>query len=114
MKKILPITIVCATHNGQKKLPKLINSIYKNTFWPKEIIICGTSKLDFKLINQSKIKKLNIIKILSTVKNQKIQRDLAIKKVRTKLIAQCDDDLELDTNYLENSYKHFRKKLSPL
>ena len=110
MKKILPITIVCPTHNGQKKLPKLINSIYNNSFWPKEIIICGTDKLDFKLIDQAKIKKLNVTKILSNVKNQKTQRDLAIKKVRTKLIAQCDDDLELDSNYLINSYKHFSKK----
>ena len=31
MNKIVPITIVCATHNGAKRLPKLLNSILKHT-----------------------------------------------------------------------------------
>lgn len=110
MKKILPITIVCPSHKGQKKLPKLINSIYKNSCWPKEIIICATNKLDFKHIDPIKVKRLNIKCIISYVKNQKVQRDIAIKQVKTDLIAQCDDDLELDQNYLINSYKHFSNK----
>ena len=51
MNKIVPITIVCATHNGAKRLPKLLNSILKNTHLPEQIIICGTSLSDFKFIN---------------------------------------------------------------
>lgn len=110
MNKIVPITIVCATHNGAKRLPKLLNSILKNTHLPEQIIICGTSLSDFKFINLLKYKKLNIKKIISKIKNQKYQRDLAIKSVTTNIIAQCDDDLELEINYLKKSYDHFKYK----
>ena len=109
-KKILPISIVCATHNGQKKLPILINSIYDNICWPAEVIICGTKKSDFKFIKVSMFKNLNIKTIVSKIKNQKSQRDLAIKNTKSDIIAQCDDDLELDKNYLKKSFKHFSNK----
>ena len=109
-KKILPISIVCATHNGQKKLPVLINSIYNNTCWPTEVVICGTKKSDFKFININKFKNLNLKKIVSKTKNQKTQRDLAIKITKSDIIAQCDDDLELDKDYLKKSIKHFSNK----
>ena len=108
MNKILPVTIVCPTHNGAKRLPLLLNSILKNTHLPKQIIICGTSLSDFKFLNSPKYKKLNIKKIVSKIKNQKYQRDLAIKNVNTNIIAQCDDDLELEINYIKKSYDHFR------
>ena len=110
MNKILPVTIVCPTHNGAKRLPLLLNSILKNTHLPKQIIICGTSLSDFKFLNSPKYKKLNIKKIVSKIKNQKYQRDLAIKNVNTNIIAQCDDDLELEINYIKKSYDHFRYK----
>tara|TARA_B110000971_G_scaffold107143_1_gene109814 strand:- start:1502 stop:2398 length:897 start_codon:yes stop_codon:yes gene_type:complete len=109
-KKILPISIVCATHKGQKKLPILINSIYNNTYWPTEVIICGTKKSDFKFISISKFNNLNIKKIVSKIKNQKSQRNLAIKNTKSDIIAQCDDDLELDKDYLKQSFKHFSNK----
>ena len=50
MKKKLALSLVCASHDGRDKIPKLIESIYQNTYWPKEIIICGTSRNDFDLI----------------------------------------------------------------
>ena len=106
-KKILPISIVCATHKGKRRLPLLLNSILKNTALPKEIIICGTDQSDFNLINIQKFKKLKIKKIISRIKNQTIQRNLAIKNVNTNIIAQCDDDLELESNYILNAYNHF-------
>ena len=53
-------------------------------------------------MNSPKYKKLNIKKIVSKIKNQKYQRDLAIKNVNTNIIAQCDDDLELEINYIKN------------
>ena len=56
-------------------------------------------------MNSPKYKKLNIKKIVSKIKNQKYQRDLAIKNVNTNIIAQCDDDLELEINYIKKKYK---------
>jgi glycosyltransferase involved in cell wall biosynthesis len=110
MRKKLPISVVCATHNGRKKIPKLINSIYCNTFWPKEIIICGTKKEDFDFIYKKKYKELSIKTIVSNVKNQIVQRNRAIKKTQNNILLQLDDDIELDRNYINLMYQHFKNK----
>ena len=52
MKKKLNVSLVVASHNGKKKLPKLLNSIKNNRLQPKEIIICGTNKNDISLIKK--------------------------------------------------------------
>jgi len=110
MKKKLPISVVCASHNGREKLPKLIDSIFDNTHWPNEIIICGTKNEDFDLIKQKKYKTMRITTIVSEIKNQTIQRETAINKTKNTILAQCDDDLELDKNYINLMYQHFKNK----
>ena len=108
MKKKLPFSVVCASHNGREKLPKLIDSIYHNKCWPKEIIICGTSRNDFDLINTQEYKKLNIKKLVSKIKSQKYQRKKAQNCVKNKIILQLDDDLVLKNNFIEQMFEHFR------
>jgi len=108
MKKKLPLSIVCASHNGREKLPKLIDSIYHNKCWPKEIIICGTSRNDFDLINTQEYKKLNIKKLVSKIKSQKYQRKKAQNCVKNNIILQLDDDLVLKNNFIEQMFGHFR------
>ena len=49
MKKRLNVSVVCATHNGRKKIRNLISSINDNYVLPNEIIICGTDQLDLRL-----------------------------------------------------------------
>jgi hypothetical protein len=112
MKKKLPISVVCASHNGRKKIPKLINSIFLNTHWPSEIIICGTNNDDFGLVSKKKYHNLNIKKIISKIKNQTTQRELAIKKTTKKIIIQCDDDIELDKNFIYLMNNHFKKNIN--
>lgn len=112
MKKKLPISVVCASHKGRKKIPKLINSIFLNTHWPSEIIICGTNNQDFDLINKKKFHNLNIKKIISKIKNQTVQRELAIKKTKKQILIQCDDDIELDKNFIYLMNNHFKKNIN--
>ena len=100
----VPISLVCCTHNGKKKIPKLINSIIKNNHQPKEIIICGTSMNDVKNLN----KKKNIKFLLSPIANQVYQRNLAIKKSKYELIIQCDDDIILEKSFIKKMYNHFK------
>ena len=95
MKKKLNVSLVIPSHKGKKKLPKLINSIKENTFLPKEIIICGTNKSDINLIDKKEIKSLNIIFLLSKIKNQVYQRKKAIDNAKYDLIFQLDDDVVL-------------------
>ena len=82
---LVPISVVCPTHKGNKKLPKLINSILNNTVKPNEIIICGTNINDIKCLNQKGIKF-----IVSSISNQSYQRKLAIKKSKNQLILLTD------------------------
>lgn len=108
MKKKVPISIVCASHNGKKKLPKLLESIYQNSYWPDEIIICGTNQTDFDYINTDKLKRLSIKKIISKIKNQRKQRKKAQNHTKNNIILQLDDDLILKNNFIELMFKHFK------
>ena len=100
----LPISLICCTHHGKKKVPKLLNSILKNKWQPKEIIICGTDVDDIKYVKKKKIKFL-----LSPVANQVYQRNFAIKKCKYEIIIQCDDDIILEKFFIKKMYNHFSK-----
>lgn len=100
----VPISLICCTHKGAKKIPKLIKSIIKNDYQPKEIIICGTSTDDVKNFTPKK----NIKFFLSPVVNQVYQRNLAIKKSKYELIIQCDDDIVLEKSFIKKMYNHFK------
>ena len=105
----IQLSIVCASHRGKNKLPILINSIKENSYKAHEIIFCITDKLDTSLIFSEDIEKLNIKIILSNIKNQSYQRNLAIKSTTGNYILQLDDDVKLKYNTLKNYIKHFKK-----
>lgn len=116
MKKKIDISMVVATHKGVNRLPLLINSLKKNTYLPKEIIICGTSLGDIKLLKKIDMRSLNIKFFLSKIKNQTYQRNLALKKISQNYILQLDDDITLENNFFKNLYSHIkdnnRKKIT--
>ena len=85
MKRKINISVVCATHKGSKKIKNLINSIYQNNIWPKEIVICGTSKSDLKFIPEKLVKLLDIKFIFSNIKSQVYQEKLAIQRFFIRL-----------------------------
>ena len=103
----MKISIVCASHKGRYKLPKLINSIYTNTIKIHEIVLCVTDKKDIILIPDKLISKLNIKIIISPISNQSKQRKMAIKKSSGDYIIQFDDDLILQNDVLEKFKDHF-------
>lgn len=103
----VPITLVCTTYNRPISLFKLLNSVEKNLYKPSEIIIVGTSILDFKMINNKKFE-FKIIKIISPKKNQIYQRNLGLKKSSNLLVIQSDDDLTYERDFFKNFYKHFK------
>ena len=76
MKKRIDVSMVVATHKGINKLPLLVSSLKKNSMLPKEIIICGTSLNDIKLLRKNDIKSLNIKFFISKIKNQVLSPSL--------------------------------------
>ena len=90
----VPISIVCASHQGRLRLPILVRSIYASTWRPKEIVICGTNRSDIDLIDDpDKLVKF----VLSTKVNQIHQRRQAIDTAESRVIVQSDDDLVFST-----------------
>lgn len=110
MKKKIKISVVCASHNGSKKIPQLIKSISRNSILPNEVIICHTSSEDFIFLKKKFYSNFKIKKILSKKKNQIYQRNLAIKNSKNNLILQIDDDVVLKKDFFEKLYLNFKNK----
>ena len=101
MKKKLNISVVCATHNGRKKIKNLIYSIHDNYVLPNEIVICGTSKLDLRHVSRNLINDLKIKFVFSKEKSQIIQRNIAIKNSTSDYILQIDDDVVVKKDFFK-------------
>ena len=99
MKNEINLSVICATHQGKKKIKNLIYSIYKNHVRPKEIVVCGTSYLDMSLIDKNIIKDLNLKFVFSKIKNQIYQRDQAFKNSSGEYILQIDDDVSIKQDF---------------
>jgi len=110
MKRKINISVVCATHQGSKKIKNLILSIYKNHLWPKEIVICGTSKSDLKFVPEKLIKLLNINFLFSKIKSQIHQRNIAIQHSSSDYILQIDDDVIIKSNFFLKINKYTLSK----
>jgi GT2 family glycosyltransferase len=87
------ISIVCATHNKIKQLIRTIHSLTTSEKIIYEIIICSTDKNDFNIVQKEFKKIFNFVFIYSDIKSQTYQRSLAIKKAKSIIILQIDDDV---------------------
>ena len=108
-KRKLELSIVCATHNNSSNLIKTIDSIYKNSILPSEIVICTTDIADKNNFDTNIVKDLNINFIESKRKSQTHQRELAIKKSSNDIIIQIDDDIYFYHDSLEQLYNYYIK-----
>ncbi len=101
------ISIVIPTKEHSKELTETINSINKQTYKPKEIILVSFKKINKKFLLNKKIK----IKILfSEIQNQVIQRNIGINNLSNKsdIILQLDDRIVLNKNCLFELNKFWR------
>ena len=105
------ISVVIATKKLSKDLLKTINSINRQSYFPKEIIIVSNIKI-LKKFNLNK--EIILKKFTSKVKNQVFQRNIAIKNLSKKshLILQLDDKIILDKNCLYELNKFWKEASS--
>ena len=96
------------THKGCEKLYYLLLSICKSSYVPREIIIIGTHKEDFKYIKIYK-EILNLKLIVSPKADQIFQRKIGFEKITSNFILQTDDDIEFYENCIEILYKEISK-----
>lgn len=90
------ITCVIASL-GSEKLFKTVESLLSGKIIPIEIVICIPSGKDIKISKNYKCK----ITVLNEEKGQVLQRIRAIKSVKTEIIFQIDDDIEIDKYCLD-------------
>ena len=107
-KKVLKITIVCATANGKYKLPNLIKSISDGSYIPNEIIVVATKIGECYFLKKNLNSKINLKIIISKKKNQIYQRNLGKKIAKNNIIIQTDDDVIFTKNTIKNFYYEFR------
>ena len=103
------LTVVCATHNNEKKLFFTIENLSKSSVTPKNIIIVTTNDNYKKYFNKNYINSLNINFYISKKKSQTAQRELGIEKVKTKYVIQIDDDVLVDKNCIKNMLIEIKK-----
>ena len=89
----------------------LLNSVLKNEYIPKEIIIvCFKDQYNKYFFNCKKYnKKLNIIILKSNIKNQITQRQIGLNKSTMDYILQLDDDIIIAKNTLRLIYNELKK-----
>tara|TARA_X000000950_G_scaffold224301_1_gene270344 strand:- start:9651 stop:10514 length:864 start_codon:yes stop_codon:yes gene_type:complete len=103
------LSIVCATHNNEKKLFQTVLQILKSSILPQEIIIVSTSFKYKEYFSDEFINKNNIIFKVVNFKSQTRQRACGINLVNTKYIIQIDDDIILDKYCINNMLKKIKK-----
>ena len=78
------LSIVCATHNNEKKLFQTVLQILKSSILPQEIIIVCTSFKYKEYFSNEFINKNNIIFKVVNFKSQTRQRECGVNLVNTK------------------------------
>ena len=106
MYKNYSISICLCTYNGKKFISELLNSIFRQTLLPDEIIVCDDNSSDntLEIIYSQAILHKNIKwKIFRNTENKgwKINFHSAISKAEGDLIFLCDQDDIWDENKIK-------------
>lgn len=108
------ISVVIPTFNRPKYLERAINSVIKQTYQAKEIIVIvdGFSEATMNMVEKIKAKKKYSIKLIQT--NEKVggseARNIGIRTAKGDLIALLDDDDEWLSDKLESQIKEIKQK----
>ena len=100
------LSIVISTFDRKKYVDQLLLSIKEQTYLPNEIIIVDSSKEN---ISYNYPAGLNVRKVCSRVAQLTYQRNLGVKNTECDLILHIDDDVILESNYIENILNTFDK-----
>jgi glycosyltransferase involved in cell wall biosynthesis len=106
------LSIIIPTLNEEQYLPKLLDSIKKQTFKGYEVIIVdGNSEDRTKEVANSYKKKIKSLKFIQVKKiNASHQRNKGAELAKGSLLIFLDADGILPSNFIEGSLKELKKK----
>jgi len=115
-------SIVIPTLNEEKFLPKLLESLGKQTFKNFEVIVVDGKSEDQTvavarefLDKANRINKTNRMKILTSSKrNVGYQRNLGARQAKGDYLVFFDADVTVEQNFLKKVYQHIKKEESLL
>src|SRR5688572_3522474 len=94
------ISVVIPTRNRPDRMIDVLSTLEKQRLLPSEIIVVDSS--DDRSYHQMLIKKFSLpITWITSVPSVCIQRNTGIKQASSEWILLCDDDIELEPNYLQ-------------
>ena len=99
---ILPLSIIIPTFNEEKFLPKLLNSIKKQTLQPSEIIIADAFSQD----STRKIAKAFGVKVIDGGLPP-VARNNGAKVATQEVLLFLDSDVVLPASFLEETFGSF-------
>ncbi len=107
------VTIVIPTRNRLNSLNRTLDSIYKQSYIPAEIIIVDSS--DKKITSQDISTCLEFdIRIVYSKPSVCLQRNIGINECNTEYIFLCDDDINISENYIEELICFFNENPSEI
>jgi len=110
--KKVSVTIGIPAFNSAKYLSKAINSCYNQTIKPKEIIVVDDGSEDETPSIVKALKSFyNNIRLISNAENKGIgfTRNLIVRECRTKYLAFCSADDELEKNFIQTMLNYAKK-----
>ncbi len=112
MRTSYKISIVIPTCNRKESLAETLTSIYRQSYpkeWIEVIVVDDGSDVDLTgLVDEFKVKGLNIKYVKQKKRGPAAARNLGIKISQAPLIGFTDDDCILDNNWVEGMVKtHF-------
>ena len=100
------ISVVIPTRNRAKRMIDALSTLEKQILQPSEIIVVDSSDdTSYHHTLSEKFPALPL-KWITSVPSVCIQRNLGIRQASCEWILLCDDDIELDPNYLDALVNH--------
>lgn len=111
------ISLVIPTCNREKDLNRLFVSVFEQTLFPNEIIVIDDAELSMDVIERYEFEcKKRDINFIFFKKDHDVVRkglaeskNLALKLVSNPLIMMLDDDLVLDSNFVQQIYSCWKE-----
>jgi len=99
---MITISIIIPTRNRHSSLIRTLHSLDKQIHPIQEIIIVDSSdqSLDFSMLDGMRCK--NLIRYIHSEPSVCVQRNIGIKEAKSDFIFLCDDDIEVEPEYVDN------------
>ncbi len=104
----MELSVVIPTCNRPQRLLSLLGDLSRSSHPILEVLIVDSSDREFSSAGHAHLKNLAIHYIRSDTKSVCVQRNIGIRRARSRWVFLCDDDIELPADFLGRLSEHVR------